>query len=90
MFPTTGQGGCQAVEDAVALGVLLSRLQSKSEISERLRMYESVRSKRAATVQAMSATVFGREDKVHPSLYKYLPGGVPFQSIPEHQDFNNL
>jgi salicylate hydroxylase len=89
MFPTTGQGACQSVEDAAALGVLLSGLKSKSDLPERLRIYESVRRQRAATVQAMSATVFGREDKVHPSMRKYLPGGVPFPSIPEHQEFNN-
>lgn len=49
--PYVAQGAAQAVEDAAALGVLLSTISSKHEIPIALRAYEKSRKQRAETVQ---------------------------------------
>lgn len=49
--PYVAQGAAQAVEDAAALGVLLSTISSRSEIPQALRAYERSRKQRADTVQ---------------------------------------
>ncbi|KAB8262749.1 hypothetical protein BDV32DRAFT_120008 [Aspergillus pseudonomiae] len=51
MLPYVAQGAAQAVEDAAALGVLLSTISSKHEIPVALRAYEKSRKQRAETVQ---------------------------------------
>ncbi|GFF47770.1 6-hydroxynicotinate 3-monooxygenase [Aspergillus udagawae] len=56
MLPYVGQGAAQAVEDAAALGVLLSTISSRSEIPLALAAYEKSRKHRAETVQ-QSGTV---------------------------------
>ncbi|KAK2871696.1 hypothetical protein FQN49_002927 [Arthroderma sp. PD_2] len=89
MYPTTGQGGCQSIEDAGALGVLLGDLTSLSEIPDRLALFDRLRRTRASTMQAMSSTVFGSEQNVHRRMWKYLPSGGPFRSTQEYQDYNN-
>lgn len=49
--PYTAQGAAQAVEDAAALGVLLSTITSRAQIGLALRAYEESRKQRAETVQ---------------------------------------
>ncbi|GFF39126.1 putative salicylate hydroxylase [Aspergillus lentulus] len=56
MLPYVGQGAAQAVEDAAALGVLLSTISSRREIPLALAVYERSRKHRAETVQ-QSGTV---------------------------------
>ncbi|OJJ30513.1 hypothetical protein ASPWEDRAFT_716650 [Aspergillus wentii DTO 134E9] len=51
MLPYVAQGAAQAVEDAAALGVLLSTITSRTEIPLALQAYEKSRKKRAETVQ---------------------------------------
>ncbi|KAE8160122.1 hypothetical protein BDV40DRAFT_302544 [Aspergillus tamarii] len=51
MLPYVAQGAAQAVEDAAALGVLLSTISSKNEIHMALQAYEKSRKQRAETVQ---------------------------------------
>ncbi|KAE8151188.1 hypothetical protein BDV25DRAFT_171647 [Aspergillus avenaceus] len=51
MLPYVAQGAAQAVEDAAALGVLLSVISSKHEIPLALQAYENSRKQRAETVQ---------------------------------------
>ncbi|KAL3479960.1 hypothetical protein BJX99DRAFT_244625 [Aspergillus californicus] len=51
MLPYVAQGAAQAVEDAAALGVLLSEITSKQEIPLVLQAYEKSRKERAETVQ---------------------------------------
>lgn len=46
-----GQGGAQAIEDALSLGVFLSGDVQKSEVLERLSLYELARKERAHRVQ---------------------------------------
>lgn len=49
--PYIAQGAAQAVEDAAALGILLSNIRSRREISSALQVYERSRKQRAETVQ---------------------------------------
>ncbi|KAL4936599.1 hypothetical protein BDV06DRAFT_89991 [Aspergillus oleicola] len=51
MLPYVAQGAAQAVEDAAALGIVLSEITSKSEIPLALQAYEKSRKQRAETVQ---------------------------------------
>lgn len=49
-----GQGGCQAIEDGAALGVLLADSKPGDNIEPRLALVESVRKWRTSTIQYMS------------------------------------
>lgn len=49
--PYVAQGSAQAVEDAAALGVILSKISSRREIPTALQVYEKSRKERAETVQ---------------------------------------
>ncbi|KAL1981680.1 hypothetical protein VTN96DRAFT_2343 [Rasamsonia emersonii] len=51
MLPYVAQGAAQAVEDAAALGILLSAISSRQEIPLALQAYERSRKQRAETVQ---------------------------------------
>ncbi|KAL4804481.1 hypothetical protein BDV18DRAFT_162244 [Aspergillus unguis] len=51
MLPYVAQGAAQAVEDAAALGVLLSKITDKREVPRALQAYEESRKERAETVQ---------------------------------------
>ncbi|RAK73071.1 putative salicylate hydroxylase [Aspergillus fijiensis CBS 313.89] len=51
MLPYVAQGAAQAVEDAAALGILLSTIPSRAAIPAALRAYEQSRKSRAETVQ---------------------------------------
>ncbi|KAL5085976.1 hypothetical protein Trisim1_009742 [Trichoderma cf. simile WF8] len=52
--PHLAQGAAQAIEDAAALGVMLSYLDSKDAIPERLRLFNKARYTRATLIQDMS------------------------------------
>ncbi|KAF9888669.1 hypothetical protein FE257_008427 [Aspergillus nanangensis] len=56
MLPYVAQGAAQAVEDAAALGVLLSTISSRREIPLALQAYEKSRKERAETVQQSGST----------------------------------
>ncbi|KAJ5612033.1 Monooxygenase FAD-binding [Penicillium lagena] len=51
MLPYVAQGAAQAVEDAAALGVVLSSITSHRDIPRALQVYEKSRKQRAETVQ---------------------------------------
>ncbi|KAF7554714.1 hypothetical protein G7Z17_g2721 [Cylindrodendrum hubeiense] len=51
MLPYVAQGAAQAVEDAAALGVILSNLKSKLDIPLALEAYQHTRKLRAETIQ---------------------------------------
>merc|ERR1719310_1908734 len=54
MMPNLGQGGCQALEDAVTLEEELSRVSTRSQLEEALRTYRNRRLTRSAAVQGLS------------------------------------
>jgi len=76
MFPTTGQGGTQSLEDVCALSILLHsdslRSRGKGEVEDRLRVYEGLRKQRMSVVQATSGITFGDEER----LARARPGHV--------------
>lgn len=50
-LPHQGQGGAMAMEDAVALGVVLEKGLTSDEVPERLQLYNSIRYDRACRIQ---------------------------------------
>ena len=55
-LPHQGQGGGQAIEDAVALGALLPLGTTRHDIPERLRLYNECRYERAHKIQDFTRT----------------------------------
>ncbi|GKT44843.1 6-hydroxynicotinate 3-monooxygenase [Colletotrichum spaethianum] len=82
IHPVRAQGASMAIEDAAALGVLLSKIDSKEEISTRLDMFNKLRLKRVAATQLLSAehrwdpTVLSEEQR------GYFDGKVPREWSP--------
>jgi len=54
MMPNLGQGGCQALEDAIVISEELSQLQHRAEIPAALDRYRGRRLIRSASVQGLS------------------------------------
>lgn len=73
----SGQGGGQSIEDAAALGVLLSDLKSKSEIQQRLRAFETLRLKRASAIQILSSHGQDQAYKSQKMARPYVDGHIP-------------
>jgi salicylate hydroxylase len=69
MLPHLGQGGNQAIEDGVALAILLAG-RSASDVPAALRAYEDLRRPRASMVQSESRRNGMRYDSLYPSLEK--------------------
>lgn len=64
MFPTTGQGACQSLEDAAALGIVLSELKCKSDLATRLQTFQKLRHDRVMAVHTMSSVLVGQETRI--------------------------
>ncbi|KAH6656062.1 FAD binding domain-containing protein [Truncatella angustata] len=80
MLPLQGQAGCQAMEDAMALGLAFHGVRRSSQIPERLKTYESIRRNRASLIQVLSDR--GTEQGIPDDVLKYLEGQpVPSKSI---------
>lgn len=73
MFPTTGQGACQCLEDAAALGVFLENTQT--DLSTRLQLFQGFRRNRVVPVYAMSGVLLGQESRMDKRLARLLPEG---------------
>mmetsp|Transcript_5360 Transcript_5360/g.7899 ORF Transcript_5360/g.7899 Transcript_5360/m.7899 type:complete len:554 (+) Transcript_5360:129-1790(+) len=54
MMPNLGQGGCQAIEDALVIKEELESAKLRSEVSDKLRTYRDRRLIRSAAVQGLS------------------------------------
>mmetsp|Transcript_3504 Transcript_3504/g.11228 ORF Transcript_3504/g.11228 Transcript_3504/m.11228 type:complete len:191 (+) Transcript_3504:1291-1863(+) len=54
MMPNLGQGGCQALEDAIVISEQLTSLSSRGEIEGALQGYRNRRLTRSAAVQGLS------------------------------------
>lgn len=83
MLPFGGQGACQAMEDGLALGMLLSPLEHKEDftdisqhISQRLKLFDQVRRRRATRVQILSSVRAHREMDAQDSIRPYLEQGM--------------
>lgn len=66
--PFIGQGGATAIEDAVSIGVILSRDTSRAELVERLQVHNNARHGRATLIQGYSRMAGG--DGVKPGEEK--------------------
>ncbi|KAL8677477.1 MAG: hypothetical protein Q9186_006093 [Xanthomendoza sp. 1 TL-2023] len=78
MLPFGGQGSNQAMEDAAALGHLLTNVTDPAAIEKRLWLFEKVRKNRATRVQILSKARVGREKEVEEELKAYAePAGSP-------------
>jgi salicylate hydroxylase len=73
MLPFSAQGANQAVEDGVALGLML---RGGDEAVASLVEFEKLRKNRAARVQIMSSVRAGREAEVQEELSSYLDPDV--------------
>ncbi|GAM41184.1 salicylate hydroxylase [Talaromyces pinophilus] len=80
MLPFGGQGANQAIEDAGALGALLSHMSSVEDLPKRLALFDKVRRLRASRVQILSTVRLGREKDVEDEVRKYTD--YPGQSVP--------
>ncbi|KAK5954676.1 hypothetical protein OHC33_004400 [Knufia fluminis] len=63
-LPHQGQGGGQAIEDAVALGVVLEEGITAVEVPDRLKLYQDIRKERAEKIQLYSRIV--GQDNISP------------------------
>ena len=54
MMPNLGQGGCQAIEDALVLGEELAGVSGRTEVPAALETYRGRRLVRSAAVQGLS------------------------------------
>ncbi|THC94866.1 hypothetical protein EYZ11_005667 [Aspergillus tanneri] len=80
MLPFGGQGANQAIEDAGALGALLTGVHSPAQLPRRLQLFEKVRRLRASRIQVLSKTRLGKEKAVEEELRQYADS--PEMDIP--------
>lgn len=66
-----------AIEDAAALGVLLSDLDSEDDVSPRLELFSKVRAPRVATTQVISSMHQWDPAKVRESEKRFFNGKIP-------------
>jgi salicylate hydroxylase len=74
MFPTTGQGACQCLEDGAALGILLSSLKNKDDLPARLQIFEDMRRKRVLPVHALSGILLGQQSEKSKNIARAVIG----------------
>ena len=71
-----------AVEDAAALGILLSHVKSVSEVEERLALYNQLRVKRVAGIQIISTMHQWDPSKLSKEEASHFDGKCPGKSAP--------
>ncbi|KAL4960116.1 putative salicylate hydroxylase [Aspergillus stella-maris] len=79
MLPHQGQGGAMAIEDAAALGEVLTDLPtdpSKAEIINRLRLFEKIRLRRVSAMQILSNAGQDQSFRIRERAQEYMPEGV--------------
>ncbi|KAH8898945.1 salicylate hydroxylase [Thozetella sp. PMI_491] len=87
MLPLQGQGGAQAIEDGVALGIALAGA-SPDDVPSRLAIYEAIRKNRASVIQVYSNVGQDEAHRIQHEAAKYLPADQSLKSIQEFQDYN--
>lgn len=81
-----GQGGAQAIEDGIALGIALSGVSVSvisscpSEIPQRLAIFEKARRDRASAIQILSNVGQEQIELIHKEVEKYV-GFVPSKCL---------
>ncbi|TLS20972.1 uncharacterized protein PpBr36_10888 [Pyricularia pennisetigena] len=72
MLPFQGQGGAQAVEDGVALGISMAGATPET-VGERLVVFDGVRRNRASALQILSNVGQDEAHKVREEVGKFIP-----------------
>jgi salicylate hydroxylase len=79
-----GQGGAQAMEDSVALGIVLTCC-TREALEKRLQLFEEIRMKRASVMQVFSNAGQDEPEKIHAEASKFIPAEtVPSKSTIQH------
>lgn len=81
-LPHQGQGAAQGLEDAVALGILVDKSATRTDLARRLEAYNQLRFERAVTVAILGRVDDMSRAKMVPVLQKYVPNAVNPPSIP--------
>ncbi|KAL4790576.1 FAD/NAD(P)-binding domain-containing protein [Aspergillus venezuelensis] len=79
MLPHQGQGGAMAIEDAGALGEVLTDLPAnppKAEIQNRLKLFEKIRLRRVSAMQILSNAGQDQSFRIRERAQEYMPKGV--------------
>ena len=66
-----------AMEDAMALEVLLSKVSAVAEVEQRLKLYNSLRLPRVSAAQTMSNKMMGPPANMIDEVRQYYDGHVP-------------
>ncbi|TDZ30042.1 FAD-dependent monooxygenase OpS4 [Colletotrichum trifolii] len=72
MLPHQGQGGAMGIEDGATLGIVLSGITDRSQIEERLEIYEKIRRSRASAIQILSNVGLDEAHLVKDDLLEFL------------------
>ncbi|WYZ36014.1 hypothetical protein EsH8_X_000661 [Colletotrichum jinshuiense] len=73
MLPHQGQGGAQAIEDGIALGICLSDVATTDEIPERLEVFEEIRRNRASAVTIFSNAAQDQAERIREAAAEFVP-----------------
>ena len=79
MLPTHGQGASMAIEDVMALEVLLGpgEVKGPEDVPARLALFDTLRLPRVRAVQTMSNKMMGPPDKMQSEVKRYYLGSIP-------------
>lgn len=75
MLPFSAQGANQAIEDGIALGLVLGD-NDENDVRVSLLKFQELRKNRVARVQILSSVRVGRELEVQEKLSNYLDPGM--------------
>ncbi|KAH7360729.1 salicylate hydroxylase [Rhexocercosporidium sp. MPI-PUGE-AT-0058] len=87
MLPHQGQGGAQAIEDSVALGIVLGGC-TPEKLESRLKVFESIRMNRASVMQIFSNAGQDEPDRIRNEAAKFIPADMVPKNPEEFLDFN--
>jgi len=71
-FQDQGQGGAQAIEDAVALGIALTNYKPGT-LESRLQLFEEIRRNRASVMTIFSNAGQDEPEKIQMEAAKFIP-----------------
>ena len=75
------------MEDAGALGTLLSHLPSASSLPERLQIFERLRKERTTVIQMLSGLIFGQEEDWVRDRPEHFIQRTGIKSAEDHLEF---
>ncbi|KAM0472430.1 hypothetical protein ACHAP7_008583 [Fusarium lateritium] len=85
MLPHQGQGANQAIEDAGALGILLSNISDRKDIARRLELVQTLRRKRSSAMQVFSNAGQDQSHRIENEVRSFIDGPVPKNQGEFHQ-----